>query len=236
MLELHSDELCGHHAISAVEKKGKLAKFKHHVFFNTTLCSYPRIYLPNKIYTGLLAKWLGKTYQSLNTIGDMSSQKNIPRVQVRHQTAWHFVATNLFVPTGLITCNLLQRQNSVTETRFSETFLKLAKSNMSLQHHIMLQHVTASCYQVFQPFTLIYRKMGCNFGSFLFDVVNTCSSHFTDFFGSFAWHIPFHLVHQQSSVWQYKHGSWSLNPLLFQNCHLWLWLKEQGSWLCMMHC
>ena len=71
---------------------------------------------------------------------------------------------------------------------------------------------------------------------FSFDVVNTCSSHFTDFFGSFAWHIPFHLVHQQSSVWQYKHGSWSLNPLLFQNCHLWLWLKEQGSWLCMMHC
>ena len=49
MLELHSDELRGHHAISGVEKKGKLAKFKHHVFFNTTLCSYPRIYLPNNL-------------------------------------------------------------------------------------------------------------------------------------------------------------------------------------------
>ena len=32
---------------------------------------------------------------------------------------------------------------------------------MSLQHHILLQDVTASCDQVFQPFTHIYRKMEC---------------------------------------------------------------------------
>ena len=145
MLELHSDELRGHHAISGVEKKGKLAKFKHHVFFNTTLCSYPRIYLPI-IYTGLLARWLGKTYWSLNTPGDMSSQKNTPCVHFRHQTAWHFAATNPFVLTGLTMCNLLQRQNSVAETRFSEKFGNKQKvicpCNITYCHNMLLHLVT----------------------------------------------------------------------------------------------
>ena len=59
MLELHSDELRGHHAISGVEKKGKLAKFKHHVFFNTTLGSYPIVYLPNNLHW-IVSKMVGE--------------------------------------------------------------------------------------------------------------------------------------------------------------------------------
>ena len=164
----------------------------------------------------------------------MSSQKNSPCVQFRHQVARHFAATNLFVSTGLIMCDFLQRQNSVAETRFSEKFWNKQKvicpRNITYCHNMLL-HLVTKCSNLLHLST---EKWGVL--KFSFDVVNTCSSHFTDFFGSFAWHIPFHLVHQQSSVWQYKRGSWSLSPLLFQNCHLWLWLKEQGSWLCMMHC
>ena len=59
MLELHSDELRGHHAISGTEKKGKWAKFKHDVFFNTTLGSYPRIYLPNNL-NWIVSKMVGE--------------------------------------------------------------------------------------------------------------------------------------------------------------------------------
>ena len=59
MLELHSDELRGHHAISGMEKKGKYPKFKHDVFFNTTLGSYPRIYLPNNL-NWIVSKMVGE--------------------------------------------------------------------------------------------------------------------------------------------------------------------------------
>ena len=59
MLKLHSDELRGHHAISGTEKKGKWAKFKHDVFFNTTLGSYPRIYLPNNL-NWIVSKMVGE--------------------------------------------------------------------------------------------------------------------------------------------------------------------------------
>ena len=64
MLELHSDELRGHHAISGMEKKGKYAKFKHDVFFNTTLGSYPRNYLPNNL-NWIVSKMVGENLLKL---------------------------------------------------------------------------------------------------------------------------------------------------------------------------
>ena len=95
----------------------------------------------------------------------------------------------------------------------------------------MLLHLAIKCSNLLH----ISTKKLCVL-NFSIEVVHKRSSYFTHVVGNFAWHIPFHLAHQQSSAWQYKHGLWSLNPLLFQNCHLWLWLKEQGSWLCTMHC
>ena len=228
MLELHSDELRGHHAISGMEKKGKWAKFKHDVFFNTTLGSYPRIYLPN----------------NLNWIVSKTVGENLLKLE---HTRWHVIPkkTLLVYKSGIKQHDTLQQQISLCPlvwlcaTSCSGKILlqrqdfqkKLICPRNITYCHNMLLHLVTKCSNLLHLST---EKWGVL--KFSFDVVNTCSSHFTDCFGSFAWHIPFHLVHQQSSVWQYKHGSWSLNPLLFQNCHLWLWLKEQGSWLCMMHC
>ena len=70
----------------------------------------------------IVSKIVGENLLKFEHTSDVSSQKNTPCVQVRHQTAWNFAATNLFAPNGLITCDLLQWQNSVAETRFSEKF------------------------------------------------------------------------------------------------------------------
>ena len=96
MLELHSDELRGHHAISGMEKKGKWAKFKHDVFFNTTLSSYPRIYLPN----------------NLNWIVSKMAGENLLKLE---HTGWHVIPkkTLLVYKSGIKQHDTLQQQISL---------------------------------------------------------------------------------------------------------------------------
>lgn len=94
MLELHSDELRGHHAISGMEEKGKWAKFKHDVFFNTTLCSYPRIYLPNNL-NWIVSKMVGENLLKLE------------------HTRWHVIPkkTLLVYKSGIKQHDTLQQQS-----------------------------------------------------------------------------------------------------------------------------
>lgn len=164
----------------------------------------------------------------------MSSQKittcvlTIRHQVAWHQVAWHFAATNLFVRLVAAGKILLWRQEFKKNVWNKQK--AICPRNITYCSNMLL-HLAIKCSNLLHISTEKWSVL-----NFSIEVVNKRSSYFTHVVGNFAWHIPFHLAHQQSSAWQYKHGLWSLNPLLFQNCHLWLWLKEQGSWLCTMHC
>ena len=149
MLELHSDELRGHHTISGVETKAKLAKFKHHVFFNTTLGLYPRIYLPNNLHW-IVSKMVGENLLKFEHTRRHVIPKKHPLCtsQASNSMTLQQISLCPLVWLRATCCSgkiLLRRQD------FQKNFWNKQKviNYLSPQHHILPQHVTASCDQAF---------------------------------------------------------------------------------------